>query len=58
MYIFIYILKEILPKKIKNDYLWVIHIYIYIYLWCFTCDEKLILKKLFKGHNILKKLLK
>lgn len=33
MYIFVYNLKEILPKKIKNGYLWVI----YFFLWCFTC---------------------
>ena len=38
MYIFIYILKEILPKKIKNDYLWVIYIYAYIYIFMvLTC---------------------
>ena len=36
MYIFIYILKEILPKKLKMI-IFGSYIYIYIYLWCFTC---------------------
>lgn len=66
MYIFVYNLKEILPKEIKNGYLWVIFFFNgalhvcflkYLTLTCkfFVIDEKLILKNLFKGHNIKKK---